>query len=419
MIRKFFVASIAIGFLLLLGVGLAEIVLRLLPAQYIPGQAGGPRLVKDPDIGYKREAKAHQSVISSCYAIANITTNNQGFRGGDWDRSKDSIVVLGDSFTEGLQVSDQQTASAVLGQMLPFQTLNSGISSFGTVGEREIYLKYLRPLKPKVTVLYFLTANDIEDNFCDLRRAADGTTTKICGSLSDSGELVVHKKLYTASTNPVVTAVMNNCRFCQLLKQVSKKIISSADQQAISSEGYRSYETATSTTMSQAWGVTEQALLALRRDIESDGGKLLIVTVPDYARTSKDWQSELKAHGYSEDRIAELDPQAPLEHLKDIATRDNLTLLTLEEGFLQYRDQYNLPAPYFSYRCDGHWNPLGHYLAAQLTGQYLLEHDYLDLATSTRDILLGAVQTNLQKAPQAILGEIGYKEIYQNGIYHD
>lgn len=401
------------------GLGLTEVVLRLLPAQYIPGLSSGPRLVKDADIGYKRQPNARQGVVSSCYVIDSVSTNNQGFRGSDWNTTTTSIALLGDSYTEGYQVSDQQSVSSQLQADLPFQILNAGISSFGTVGEREIYLKYLHPLKPKVTVLYFLTANDIEDNFCDLRRAADGTTTKVCGSLSDNGELVVHKKLYTASTNPIASAVMNNCRLCQLLKQVSKKFKPSADQSALSSEGYRSYETATSTTMTQAWGVTEQALLALRRDIESDGGKLVIATVPDYARTSRDWRAELKTNGYSAERIAQLDPQAPLEHLKDIVTRNNLTLLTLEDGFLHYRDQYDLPAPYFSYRCDGHWNPLGHYLAAQLTSEYLLQHDYLDLTTSTRDSLLAVTQANLQKAPQAILGETGYKEIYQNGIYHD
>ncbi len=417
MIRKFFVSVIAIGLLLFLGLGLAEVVLRVLPARYIPGMSSGPRLVKDPDIGYKRQPNSQQAVTSSCYAISEISTNDLGFRGNVWDRSKASIAVLGDSFTEGFQVSDNQTVESVLQDGLPFQIINAGISSFGTVGEREIYNTYLTPLKPKVTILYFLTANDVEDNLCQFRQAGDGTTTKVCATLSDTGELIINKKLYSTTSNSIVNSIISHCKVCQVIWTLTKKISSTPGSYTGAPEGYRSYEIATSTIMEQAWAVTEKTLVTLKQEVERDNGKLLIVTIPDYARVSDNWQQELQATGYTSDYIAQLDPQIPLARLKALAMKDNLDLLTLEESFLAYRDQYKIPAPYFSYRCDGHWNPLGHYLAAQLTSRYLLEHNYLDLATSTTEELLQSIYTNLQQDPKTILGEGGYEAIYNGGVY--
>lgn len=417
MIRKILVSTLGIGLLIFLGLVLTEGVLWLVPAKYIPGMSGGPRLIKDANIGYKRQPSARQAVTSSCYAISEVSTNNRGFRGEVWDESKASIAVLGDSYIEGFQVSDNQTIETLLQDTLSFQTINAGISSFGTVGEREIYNTYLAPLKPKVTILYFLTANDIEDNLCQFHQMGDGTTTKVCATLSEAGDLIINKKLYSTINNSAVNSIMNYCKVCQVVRTLTKKLTSTIPLHSSTSEGYSSYEVATSTTMEQAWAVTEKALIKLKQEVERDGGRLLIVTIPDYARTSTKWQQELQEAGYTSDYIAKLDPQVPLARLKNIAINDKLDLLTLEEGFLAYRDQYAIPTPYFSYRCDGHWNPLGHYLAAQLTSRYILEHNYLDLATSTREELLHNVNINLQQNPKIILGEGGYEAIYNNGVY--
>jgi hypothetical protein len=45
---------------------------------------------------------------------------------------------------------------------------------------------------------------------------------------------------------------------------------------------------------------------------------------------------------------------------------DMLPILT------RYRDEHQLPYPYFWFEGDGHWNPLAHRIAAETVGEYIL-----------------------------------------------
>ena len=100
-------------------------------------------------------------------------TNAQGFRDDeDWSAEKPSeqirVLVLGDSQTEGFEVRQEQTFSAVMERALrrrgfDAKVLNTGISGFSTAEE----LAYLENegirYAPDAVVLGFF-ANDFEDN---------------------------------------------------------------------------------------------------------------------------------------------------------------------------------------------------------------------------------------------------------------
>lgn len=111
----------------------------------------------------------HTSVDGSWKFI----TNAQGLRNKkDFDYNKSSgvlrILSLGDSHTQGMEVGQQQTFSAVAerymrGEGIDVEVINAGVSGFSTA-EALVYLenegvKYL----PDVVVLGFF-ANDLEDN---------------------------------------------------------------------------------------------------------------------------------------------------------------------------------------------------------------------------------------------------------------
>ena len=76
-----------------------------------------------------------------------------------------------------------------------------------------------------------------------------------------------------------------------------------------------------------------------------------------------------------------------------------IEFIPLAPVFIDYQREHNLPDPYFSYSCDGHWNPLGHDLAASAIGSYLIGID------------------PISPTPKEILGESGYGAIYNGGIY--
>ena len=113
-----------------------------------------------------------------------FVTNSQGFRSDEDFRLEKApgafrVIALGDSTTEGFEVRQNHTYSAVLERYLRkygvnAEVFNTGISGFGTA-EELVYLenegiKY----KPDAVVLGFF-GNDFDDNArSDLFRIADG-----------------------------------------------------------------------------------------------------------------------------------------------------------------------------------------------------------------------------------------------------
>lgn len=110
---------------------------------------------------------------SSADGAWKFTTNAKGFRNNrDFAYEKPAatlrVLSLGDSNTQGYEVRQEQTFSAVLERALtrpgrPVEVINTGVSGFGTAEQLVLLenegLKYL----PEVVVLGFF-ANDFDDN---------------------------------------------------------------------------------------------------------------------------------------------------------------------------------------------------------------------------------------------------------------
>jgi hypothetical protein len=88
----------------------------------------------------------------------------------------------------------------------------------------------------------------------------------------------------------------------------------------------------------------------------------------------------------------------------------------LAPALLAYRDGAALEPPYFSFACDGHWNPLTHALAASEVAVFLAQSGLLpaSLDAAALEARRGAL---VARAPRDILGEKAYGEIYGGGRY--
>ena len=95
------------------------------------------------------------------------TVNQERYRGEviTPEFNGDKIVVLGDSFTFGIGVQDDETYSHVLDQNLKgkMKVVNLGNSGWGLTHQINRYLTYGKKLKPKMVVLQF-AANDPKDS---------------------------------------------------------------------------------------------------------------------------------------------------------------------------------------------------------------------------------------------------------------
>ncbi len=123
-----------------------------------------PRFMFENDqlLQYQMTAHFHGIMKTEEYT-SEISTNNLHLRNREIT-GKEKILVLGDSFTFGVGVNDNQTYPAVLERALKKEVINAGVMGYGTDQEL-LYLKERGlALKPDLLVLGFFIGNDLTDN---------------------------------------------------------------------------------------------------------------------------------------------------------------------------------------------------------------------------------------------------------------
>ncbi len=122
-------------------------------------------MVLDDEIGWKQRSHARRSYLVEGH-VAHVTTREKGTRGklyqGQTERRR--ILVLGDSFTAGLEVSDAELFSSVLDELRPdLEIVNAGVGAYGTVQEL-LMLQRLEPVVEPDCILLMAYVNDLTDN---------------------------------------------------------------------------------------------------------------------------------------------------------------------------------------------------------------------------------------------------------------
>ena len=174
----FYALSSSVSVLLMLAI--LEVTLRLLwPQIFLPHPQG--MYSRDDDIGYVLTPDFDGEFRGAEFRVS-VRTNNTGLRGIDLrPLAKNSvrILCLGDSFTWGWGVNDNETYPAELEKLLQIryprldvQVLNAGVSGYGTDEELEFLKKRGADLKPDIVISQFFSGNDFDDN----RHAASRST---------------------------------------------------------------------------------------------------------------------------------------------------------------------------------------------------------------------------------------------------
>ncbi len=134
---------------------------------------GYPRdiYVQDGEMNYPNP-KFNGTIRSFGYSIR-PRFSSWGTRGDEPRPGVPTWIVVGDSFTIGLQVEEEETFSARLAQRLGVQALNAGVDGYSTWKEAIRAVQLGRHFRPDVVVFVFFTGNDFFDN-----RARPGRTVE-------------------------------------------------------------------------------------------------------------------------------------------------------------------------------------------------------------------------------------------------
>jgi hypothetical protein len=418
---------------LLVGLGLVESGLRLLPGKYSQWYdytSNDRTKIKHRGLGgglSGLEPGMRMHSHGPCFEIEAIQTNDSGFRDGPWKKESAGfrVAVLGDSFTEAMQVGDDEHVSALLESMLGIDVLNASLSGNSTVTEIETYRRLVRPYRPDLTLLFFYVGNDVKGNSCGLDPGR-----VLCGRLD--GDRVVYRQPptpeeveQTAPPAPPRFQPWRNLKkfarrnFATYLALYDLKVIVQGIVNTVMGtvpDRWHLYLSKKPAELDEAWRITEHVLATLKAEVESDGGRLALVGINEFLSISPAWEREMLL-GAGSAVPEDFDPARPLGELGRTAARLDIPFLDLLEVFVRYRERHSLPYPFFSFSCNGHWNPLGHYVAANATAAFLAEKGLLPAGAGSENIVPAAAGRRFATPPQDVLGRDAYEQIYGGGKY--
>jgi hypothetical protein len=400
---------------------ISEGIVRLLPMQ---GTYFRIPLKPNDAVGFTRIPETSSQFDSTCLRISDIRFNSLGFRDREFNEGGEfKIAVLGDSFMEAIEVPTGLTTASILEKLLHRRVLNAAVNSYGTSHELFVYRNFLKPLRPKVVLLFFYPGNDILDNSCQLTRMYGESISGPCGDITDGK--VIWRTSFDADDNvrgqgAPKEFLRRHCKVCLLGYRLIKSRPWNRLLRGEIDFSYNAFRTEPPEGVREpwknGWTITEAAITQLNAEVTSNGARLFIVTAPHFFAVVPDWRKAFKEStgtAVPED----FDPLLNEKRLGRLGAKLGVPVVNLARDFSEYRVQHGLKDPYFWYICDAHWNPLGHFIAANMVTKALLDAGAVDASENDKTVMYSNINRNLNLSPLEILGETAYNEIYEHGVY--
>jgi lysophospholipase L1-like esterase len=278
------------------------------------------------------------------------------------------VAFLGDSYLEGTAVPPGTRLTEILEQTTPGQieALNFGLSGTGTLDQLALYRRLVRPLSPGLVILMIYPGNDIVDNSTKLAASIGARPQTV------SGASAAQPKTWIRSIAPSLYAHMYVAR-----KRVAQQHVGPASSAAHSEpvgsylDVYRPPELPADSLWRRAWALTEATILALSADVARDSANLLVVILPDPIQPYSGDAAQLERI-LGRPLPAGFDPYYPSNRLADFLSETGIASLNLADVFKDYAEVNGLSAPYFGFESDGHWDTLGHQVAAEAVLQTMM-----------------------------------------------
>jgi lysophospholipase L1-like esterase len=281
-----------------------------------------------------------------------IQINQNGLRGHEVAYQKPEgsfrILLLGDSFVEGLQVPLEETLAYQLETLLNsaenrFEVINAGVSRYSTANELLYFQHEGKRYDPDLVFLFFFR-NDLEEaldqNFFRLENGelieVNTGVRDIRNSEAVRGWLWDHLQMYRLSVvggTLIKTLLTGESTFTNPINRV--------------------YARKLAPELEASWLLTEQLLLALSAEVENQDAIFILVGISDPA--------SYKERGGSKYDLTQVN-----RHLGLIAMEAGIEYIDLYPYFLS---QPSHPPESFFWPGDGHWNAKGHALTAEILAE--------------------------------------------------
>ena len=321
------------------------------------------------------------------------------------------ILVLGDSFAEGLRVPMDAAFHSVLEENLNgagkrVEVINAGVAGWGSDQELLFYQEVGRDYQPDMVLLAFFPGNDIMNNAIALESRNFGKVRKPY-FLLEEGQLALHNQPVGSESEPVVAEetsepplqlipdhpplaflqpILQHSAFYRYfiprlriiapgfaLKLAQWGLIEPGSETRNAEQGadyipiaYGVYKTPLDPPWQEGWRITEALLAQFKADVEADGGAFRVVVIPDQMQVEPAaWEHVLRAYPAMQAYAWDLEqPNHRLAEILDVQQTPYLDLLPIFRAW---------DGPTLFFPIDGHWNERGHQLAGDALTQWLMD----------------------------------------------
>jgi hypothetical protein len=325
-----------------------------------------------------------------------IVINREGFRDREHPAIKPPgsyrIALLGDSFTEALQVRLEDTFGAVLERELArcpgfrgrsVEVFNFGVSNYGTAQELLTLRERVWQVEPDLVLLAFFSGNDVWDNSKELKQDPELPYFSI---FHDGGGLILDKSFQdsprqAAEQSSIRVAIKNlieSFRILQVVRQAWGVLRSksagngapaSGDEFAGTEAQRQIFAEPTDPAWRDAWAVTERLIKAMNDEVTSHGANFAVVTLTNAAQVHPDPAVSERFR----ERLGVPDLDYPDRRIQELGAFPVLNLAPYFRDHARANHDYlhgfppNLGA--------GHWNEKGHALAGRLIAEWLCSRE--------------------------------------------
>jgi hypothetical protein len=320
-----------------------------------------------------------------------IRINSHGFHdrehGYDKPANTIRIAVLGNSWTEGLQVSLEKTYTSMLERKLTesaffgserIEVLNFGVAGYSTAQELLTLQQEVRKYHPDLVIVAFYSARDVANNVRAFNNAANPDQSPYFVYRGDRLVLddsfrslpVVQKRQIMLQN--IRGRVNEHVRILQAVNALVRnvrariavvKVEESTGRSGVASLEHAIYAAPVQPDLQEAWHVTEGLLLAIRDEAKAQGATFRIVTlanrpqvIPDRAKRVAFMNTlGLPDLSYADERI------------KALGAREAIPVTVLAPSFSAYAEVHHVFLNGFDAASlgAGHWHETGHRLAAE------------------------------------------------------
>jgi hypothetical protein len=348
----------------------------------------------DPYLGNKLRPGVKGYYVSEGRGYVSI--NSDGLRDREHPISHPAdtlrIAVLGDSYTEAMQVNADEAFWAVMAKELQHcdklrgrkvEVINFGQSDFGTTQELIELRHKVWKYSPDIVLLAFTTGNDVSDNSRKLKQVNyypyyiyqvdklildDRQTKENWAKENTFYRQIIVNHLFTLRFVQVINHtkdLLRNWWLAQASRNTATTSSVKGQESGISDSIYRA---PTSEAWKDAWRVTEGVLLLMRDEVRQKGAQFFLVTLTNGAQVDPNPANRLvfaKSLGVGDLFYTE-------RRLENFCQEHHIPILLLGPPFQAYATQHHVFLHGFGKTLGtGHWNPEGHRLAGQTIARWL------------------------------------------------